>query len=100
MFVIIMDVLKYCFGIDPARKAVTRIPPKKKPQQAVIIRFTYADAPTSLISDDSVSPNVYRRYFKRFECKRKLFRRQLNPPLITVTFVLLLLFVLKNYSEE
>lgn len=58
MFVIIMDVLKYCFGIDPARKAARRIPPKKKPQQGVIIRFTYVDAPTPLISNDSVSPDV------------------------------------------
>lgn len=58
MFVIIMDVLKYYFGIDPARRVVKDLPPKEKNQQAVIIRFTYVDASTPPMSDDPVLPNL------------------------------------------
>jgi hypothetical protein len=34
MFVIIMDILKYCFGIDPPRKDLERVWRKKKKRNA------------------------------------------------------------------
>lgn len=42
MFVIIMDVLKYCFGIDPVRKERERYRRRKHP---IIQRFTYVNNP-------------------------------------------------------
>lgn len=56
MFVIIMDILKYCFRIDPAKRKLKHIRPKKKPKQAVILRFIYVNAPsTSPITEDFIS---------------------------------------------
>jgi uncharacterized membrane protein len=53
MFVIIMDVLKYYFGIDPVQKERERFRRKKKNKQKkrtkppVILRFTYVNARSS-----------------------------------------------------
>jgi hypothetical protein len=47
-FVVIMDILKYCFGIDPARDELERIRRKKRVKKAkrpVIIRYIYVNAP-------------------------------------------------------
>jgi hypothetical protein len=47
LFFIIMDVLKYCFGVDPIRKEIEKIrqkkPTKRRPQ--IALRFIYIDAP-------------------------------------------------------
>ncbi len=47
MFIIIMDILKYCFGIDPVRKERERIRQKQKAKKRkpVIQRFVYVNAP-------------------------------------------------------
>jgi hypothetical protein len=49
MFIVIMDILKYCFGIDPTRKDLERIRRKKraKKRKPVIQRFVYVNAPPS-----------------------------------------------------
>ncbi len=49
MFVIIMDILKYCFGIDLTRKELEEVRRKKraKKRKPVIQRFVYVNAPTS-----------------------------------------------------
>jgi len=49
MFIVIMDILKYCFGIDPTRKDLERIRRKKraKKRNPVIQRFVYVNAPPS-----------------------------------------------------
>ena len=52
MFVIIMDLLKYCLGIDPVKRKLKHIPVRKRPKQVVIVRFIYIDAPTSSIPVD------------------------------------------------
>jgi hypothetical protein len=48
MFIIIMDILKYCFGIDPVHEERKRIRRKKrdKHRKPVIQRFVYVNAPT------------------------------------------------------
>ena len=47
MFVIIMDILKYCFGIDPVSEERERIRRQKlaKKRKPVIQRFIYVNAP-------------------------------------------------------
>jgi hypothetical protein len=47
MFIIIMDVLKYCFGIDPIREELERIRREKqaRKRKPVIQRFIYVNAP-------------------------------------------------------
>ena len=43
-FIIIMDVLKYCFGIDPTREELERIQRHKRTKKAkrpVIVQYTY-----------------------------------------------------------
>jgi hypothetical protein len=47
MFVIIMDILKYCFGIDPVHEERERIRREKraKKRKPVIQRFVYINAP-------------------------------------------------------
>jgi hypothetical protein len=49
MFIVIMDVLKYCFGIDPVHKERERRRRKKrgKKLKPVIQRFTYVNAPSN-----------------------------------------------------
>ncbi len=45
-FIIIMDILKYCFGIDPTRDELERIRRQKrakKTQHLVIIRHIYVN---------------------------------------------------------
>jgi hypothetical protein len=48
MFVIIMDILKYCFGIDPTRDDLERIRREKraKKRKPVIQRFIYVNPPS------------------------------------------------------
>jgi hypothetical protein len=47
MFVIIMDILKYCFGIDPVHEEREKIRRAKraKKRKPVIQRFVYVNAP-------------------------------------------------------
>jgi hypothetical protein len=47
MFVIIMDILKYCFGIDPVHEEREKIRREKraKKRKPVIQRFIYVNAP-------------------------------------------------------
>ncbi len=49
MFFIIMDVLKYCFGIDPAKIELEKVRRKKRAKKAkpppVIQKFVYVPAP-------------------------------------------------------
>ncbi len=50
MFIVIMDILKYCFDIDPVhdkRKRMRRKRRAKKPKPPVIQRFVYANRPAS-----------------------------------------------------
>jgi hypothetical protein len=51
MFVISMDTLKYCFGIDPVREDLERIRQKKQAMKTkrkpIIQRFIYVNAPPS-----------------------------------------------------
>ncbi len=49
MFVIIMDILKYCVGIDPVhedRERLRREKQAKKRKRPVIQRFVYVNAPS------------------------------------------------------
>ena len=50
MFIIIMDILKYCFGIDPVRSERRRIRRKRraKHRKPVIQRFVYVNASTQI----------------------------------------------------
>jgi hypothetical protein len=48
MFIVIMDILKYCFGIDPVseqRERIRRNKQAKKRKRPVIQRFVYVNAP-------------------------------------------------------
>jgi len=50
MFIIIMDILKYCFGIDLTREEVERIRREKQAKKRkfyVIKQFVYVDPPPS-----------------------------------------------------
>jgi hypothetical protein len=49
MFIVIMDILKYCFGIDPVEGERERIRRKKQAtkRKPVIQRFVYVNAPVS-----------------------------------------------------
>ncbi len=55
MFIVIMDILKYCFGIDPVREERERIRRKKleKKRKPVIQRFVYVNAPTPVDQSNS-----------------------------------------------
>ncbi len=47
-FIVIMDILKYCFGIDPTRDELERIRRQKRAEKVkrpIIIRYTYVNAP-------------------------------------------------------
>ena len=48
MFIIIMDILKYCFGIDPVHKERERIRQAKraKKRKPVVQKFVYVNAPS------------------------------------------------------
>jgi hypothetical protein len=50
LFIIIMDILRYYFGIDPVDEERKRIRRKKKPvkHKPVIQRFIYIPAPSEL----------------------------------------------------
>lgn len=54
IFIIIMDILKYCFGIDPTREELERIRRKKqvKNRKPVIERFIYVNAPLVVPSSE------------------------------------------------
>jgi hypothetical protein len=49
MFIIIMDILKYCFGIDPVHEERQRIRRQKqaRKRKPVIQRYVYVNAPPS-----------------------------------------------------
>ena len=49
LFVVIMDILKYGFGIDPVREERERLRRERraKHRKPVIQRFTYVNAPTT-----------------------------------------------------
>ncbi len=49
MFIVIIDILKYCFGIDPVKNERERIRRKKqaKKRKPVLQRFTYVNAPAT-----------------------------------------------------
>ena len=49
MFIIVMDILKYCFGIDPTREELERIRRNKqaKKRKPVIQRFIYVNPPST-----------------------------------------------------
>jgi hypothetical protein len=58
MFIVILDILKYFFGIDPICKEFKRIKRKiktKKKKHPIIIRFTYVDAPSAQPSQMVIS---------------------------------------------
>jgi hypothetical protein len=59
-FVIIMDILKYCFGIDPVHEERERIRREKraKKRKPVIQRFVYVNAPPA--TEKQVSTIVER----------------------------------------
>lgn len=48
-FIVVMDILKYCFGIDPVReeREAIRREKREKKRKPVIERFVYVNAPTS-----------------------------------------------------
>ena len=51
LFVVIMDVLKYCFGIDPAREELLRYRREKRvrKRQPVVQRFVYVNPPSATV---------------------------------------------------
>ncbi|CAF0815444.1 unnamed protein product [Adineta ricciae] len=56
LFIVIMDVLKYCFGMDLTREELQRYRREKqarKRKRPVVQRFTYVDKPTAM-KDTSV----------------------------------------------
>jgi hypothetical protein len=57
MFIVIMDILKYCFGIDPTREDLEHIRQAKlaKKRKPVIQRFVYVNAPPS---SEEANPTV------------------------------------------
>ena len=57
VFVVVMDILKYCFDIDPVdaeRERIRRKKRAKKRKPPVIQRFTYVNAPLK-VSEQSIS---------------------------------------------
>lgn len=49
-FVIIMDILKYCFDIDPTREELERIRRQKRKKilkRPIITRYNYVNTPSS-----------------------------------------------------
>jgi hypothetical protein len=52
MFIIIMDVMKYCFGIDPTREELERM--RRKKRKPVIQRFIYVNAPLPSIPEETI----------------------------------------------
>ena len=55
MFIVIMDILKYCFGIDPTREELERYRRAKK-RKPVVQRFIYVNAfPTAPSSEKRIS---------------------------------------------
>jgi hypothetical protein len=54
MFVVIMDILKYCFGIDPTRDDLVRIRREKQARRRkpVIQRFVYINPITTVTSSE------------------------------------------------
>ncbi|CAF0842565.1 unnamed protein product [Adineta steineri] len=47
MFVIVLDILKYCFNVDPMRKELQKLKQKKKKKKCpVIVKYVYVNAPS------------------------------------------------------
>jgi hypothetical protein len=55
MFIVVMDVLKYYFGIDPVRDELKQGKQSKKKKPAVVIRLIYVNAPPVHSSASSIS---------------------------------------------
>jgi hypothetical protein len=58
MFVVIMDILKYCFGMDLTREELERYRREKqarKRKRPVIQRFVYVNAPSES-SEKAIAP--------------------------------------------
>ena len=67
MFIISMDILKYCFGIDPVREQRERIRRQKqvrKRQPPVIQRFIYVNRPSTpkLLNEQHCSLSTRRAF--------------------------------------
>ena len=47
IFVVVLDILKYCFGIDPVDRKLrtTKSKKKKKPIQIIRFRYIHAEVP-------------------------------------------------------
>jgi hypothetical protein len=54
MFIVIMDILKYCFGIDPVHEERERLRRKKK-RKHVVQRFTYVNTASNESKESSSS---------------------------------------------
>ena len=68
MFVMIMDMLKYCFGIDPIKKNRKRIrkAKRRKKHKPIIHRFVYVNASTTPKESFQNSFGNLRRLFTRW----------------------------------
>ena len=53
MFIIVMDVLKYCFGIDPVKDQRVKLA-KRRNHPPIVRKFVYVDAPPPETSADEV----------------------------------------------
>lgn len=59
MLIIVLDIMKYCFGIDPAEKDLSQLrrrkrmkkKTKKKSELSTIVRFNYVNPSTSNLSE-------------------------------------------------
>ena len=56
-FIVIMDILKYCFGIDPVREERERMQREREARRRkrVIQRFVYVNKPTSVESSEETN---------------------------------------------
>ncbi len=60
MFVIIMDILRYCFGIDPIRREIKQKKKTKKKQlkknaSSIPVRFIYVNTPSIWLFEKVIS---------------------------------------------
>ena len=58
-FIVILDVLKYGFGIHTAERTIRRKKPKRGVKKHLIaIRFIYVNAPPTQLSEESILPQI------------------------------------------